>query len=141
MFHNGVILSLTFQMAWSTLTFHVSIISLLGLPHATYLPGTHPTMRRSQHEARNFLLPIEKSSYSPQDEKYNFIYHTLILLHKDQNTLLNQRDEILAKCRHKEAHCLSSVKQQQPPHTVKSMCVGEQMLNFFFHKAYIHHLL
>ena len=33
-----------------------------------------------------------------------------ILLHKDQNTLLNQRDEILAKCRHKEAHCLSSVK-------------------------------
>ena len=35
---------------------------------------------------------------------------TIILLHKDKNTLLNQRDEILTKCRHKEAHCLSSVK-------------------------------
>ena len=35
---------------------------------------------------------------------------TRIILHKDQNTLLNQRDEILTKCRHKETHCLSSVK-------------------------------
>ena len=35
---------------------------------------------------------------------------TTIILHKDQNTLLNRRDEILTKCRHKEAHCLSSVK-------------------------------
>ena len=30
---------------------------------------------------------------------------TKILLHKDQNSLLNQRDEILTKCRHKEADC------------------------------------
>ena len=30
---------------------------------------------------------------------------TIILLHKDKRTLLNQRDEILAKCRHKEKHC------------------------------------
>ena len=35
---------------------------------------------------------------------------TKIILHKDQNTLLNQKDEILTKCRHKETHCLSSVK-------------------------------
>ena len=35
---------------------------------------------------------------------------TTILLHKDQRTLLNKRDEILTKCRHKETHCLSSVK-------------------------------
>ena len=35
---------------------------------------------------------------------------TTILLHKDKRTLLNQRDEILAKCRHKAKHCLSSVK-------------------------------
>ena len=42
---------------------------------------------------------------------------TIILLNKDRNTLLNQQDEILTKYRHKEAHCLSSVKQQQPPTT------------------------
>ena len=35
---------------------------------------------------------------------------TTILLHKNKRTLLNQRDEILTKCRHKATHCLSSVK-------------------------------
>ena len=55
---------------------------------------------------------------------------TTIILHKDQNTLLNRRDEILTKCRHKEAHCLSSVKQQQPPTYCKKH-VGEQNVHFF----------